>query len=1004
MSSRKQNQDQNQTGYPPPEDMDSPTIVQPLRILKSDTASPPRPDSGIGPLQDAFPKPGVGRASTSSWHSPNQMFTHDPATVNNQRTSTSTEGSRISATPKHLSSLSSEPDTPDEGLFKVKLQRPTAAPSEPVPGKLPRYNTSDATESHEAQIRAQRSNRIAAPQARPAVLSHTMSTSTTRGQRGSPPPPETPAFDVGDGPGSIEARYAASGISGTETLSGMSAAAAMRLASAGQSSRKSKEIASPWTPTESPDSHPFGPATIFKGGREQQTPPETKTSASPYKKIPVRLGDRPQLAIKTNAAPGAPSGLPPAATAAKAAATTAAAAAATAPPIQSIPEASQSEPSLPTHPAMKGPNKLETDMGELTLADDLPPSYDSVAPQGAPSQLQDEKNRPVGDGKPQAGLAQRQPTVSSHPAFAQENRTSRFASQRVPSLKIPAEQFASTAGYETYQGGITKPPPLPEGWMAHLDPNSGQYYYIHMGTQSTQWEFPKGPNPLNMNQEPMSPSGLKNPGFPMSPMGPASPTVGSFGGGFGNIVSPVNGSFPTNIFTGAPTSTTVFNTQPSNGVYFGPYLKYTNMDVERGVWIGSILLISDQPQPPTIHIHQTIDLSPNPHQLKANPIHSHQKWTFYKYEIELQMDDIGPAKWTYAITSHLGCTRFEFLVAGRYEHNWRFIAHSGNDFGIAVPQAERLKLGGEDLLWRDVLHKHNEIGGFHCQLGLGNQVSNDRIWKDLPLLKEWLEIRGKENRKNAIWTIRHEEDTLHAYFHYYTSHFDQPHIREAFAQIPHVLTLDDQDIFDGYGSFPDNMQESNIFKNTGRIAYEWYLLFQHHMTLEMARSPTTDKDLFTVTGTGWHFIKYLGPSVVVVGPDTRSERTTMQVMAGPTYQGLFPKIAALPPSVQHCLWMVPVPLLYPRMETVESIANVAQTGKKAVTGAYNILGKVAGNVAGVVGAKGVVVDGFQSVKGLVGKKGLMGNIITPFGDVDFLDDLRDMWTHESKVCYTLHLT
>jgi hypothetical protein len=49
--------------------------------------------------------------------------------------------------------------------------------------------------------------------------------------------------------------------------------------------------------------------------------------------------------------------------------------------------------------------------------------------------------------------------------------------------------------YDTAAG----PPPLPEGWIAHLDLSSGQYYYIHLPTQSTQWVFPKGPTPLNMD-------------------------------------------------------------------------------------------------------------------------------------------------------------------------------------------------------------------------------------------------------------------------------------------------------------------------------------------------------------------------------------------------------------------------------------------------------------------------------------------------------------------------
>lgn len=192
------------------------------------------------------------------------------------------------------------------------------------------------------------------------------------------------------------------------------------------------------------------------------------------------------------------------------------------------------------------------------------------------------------------------------------------------------------------------------------------------------------------------------------------------------------------------------------------------------------------------------------------------------------------------------------------------------------------------------------------------------------------------------------------------------------------------------------MQSSNMFKNIGRIGIEMYLLFQHHTTLEILRNVSTDVDLFTITGQGWHFVKYLGPAVVVVGPDCRSERNQRQVLAGPTYQGIFPKVATLPPSVQHCIWMISVPIVYPRLETVESLAHTMATGKKAFTGTYNLLGKVTSSVAGVVGGKEAVASGFTQVKKAVGKSGLMGGVLNTFGDIDIADELRDMWTHESK--------
>ena len=187
-----------------------------------------------------------------------------------------------------------------------------------------------------------------------------------------------------------------------------------------------------------------------------------------------------------------------------------------------------------------------------------------------------------------------------------------------------------------------------------------------------------------------------------------------------------------------------------------------------------------------------------------------------------------------------------------------------------------------------------------------------------------------------------------------------------------------------------------MFKNIGRLAIEMYLLFQHHTTVEILRNMSNDMDLFTVTGQGWHFVKYLGPAVAVVGPDCRSERDQAHVMAGPTYQGIFPRVASLPPSVQHCIWMISVPLIYPRLEAVESLAGAMATGKKAVNTSYNILGKVTSSVAGVVGGKEVVQQGFSHVKKAVGKSGLMGNVLNQFGDLDVAEVLKDLWTHSSK--------
>lgn len=188
--------------------------------------------------------------------------------------------------------------------------------------------------------------------------------------------------------------------------------------------------------------------------------------------------------------------------------------------------------------------------------------------------------------------------------------------------------------------------------------------------------------------------------------------------------------------------------------------------------------------------------------------------------------------------------------------------------------------------------------------------------------------------------------------------------------------------FDAFGSYPDELQTAPVFRNVGRIAIDMFLLFQHHTTHEILRNSSSDLDIFTSTGHGWQFIKYLGPAVVIVGPDTRSERTPIRVMAGPTYQGLFPRIAALPPSVQHCIWMMPQPILFPRLHGAHHMAHTMGSAHQAERGATNMMGKTLD----------VVTDGFLAVKRAIGKSGLMNELTT--GEV--IHELKDMWTDDSK--------
>lgn len=485
------------------------------------------------------------------------------------------------------------PEIPEkEGLFQRAPQQPAVPQPTAEPAPRPAQDDTNPFPDYHQQywpppittsVKSSTANlRIPNPSG-VNRLSSTASTSTTRAQRGSPPPPETPAVEqLGGG---IEARYAAAGIAGTATLNNLQAQSAAAVQRANQSGIQTgvgvsspPQLAQqqppqrPWTPTEQPGTQPHGPPAVYQGA----------SAVAPARFSP------PVSASRQNPA----------------------------------------QAQAPQHARASGDHALEQDFQRMNMNEEPPPSYSSVQ-QGISGST---TGRGYLDEKANAATDTLLPNTlmgaalmaeahnQMHPAFANDPRPQPGPSEQPRPVGLtPIHVHPSVSPGPG--AGPASPPPLPEGWIAHLDPSSGQYYYIHLPTQSTQWEFPKGPTPLNLN-EPMSPTGtfvnpLASPGLSTfsgkQPLSPGFPVTQHADYRRSSLSMAAIASPTAAGFTGPPPSAGVemYKIAPTNGVYFGPYLRYTNMDIERGTWLGSILLITDVPQPPTIHIHQSIDLSPN---------------------------------------------------------------------------------------------------------------------------------------------------------------------------------------------------------------------------------------------------------------------------------------------------------------------------------------------------------------------------------------------------------
>jgi PhoD related phosphatase len=164
--------------------------------------------------------------------------------------------------------------------------------------------------------------------------------------------------------------------------------------------------------------------------------------------------------------------------------------------------------------------------------------------------------------------------------------------------------------------------------------------------------------------------------------------------------------------------------------YFGPYLRFKNVDLQRNLWLGSILLVLPTSlPPPEVRFHPSGDYS---RMQTASPqqFHTYDSYSFVRYDLVLPIYP-NEQRWTYAVTTQ-GTKTWEFVVAGQ-QQQWRFIAWSCNDFSASVKKEEREKLGF-GTLWKDVMERSVKEGGYHAQLGGGDQIYADRMWSEIPFV------------------------------------------------------------------------------------------------------------------------------------------------------------------------------------------------------------------------------------------------------------------------------
>lgn len=351
---------------------------------------------------------------------------------------------------------------------------------------------------------------------------------------------------------------------------------------------------------------------------------------------------------------------------------------------------------------------------------------------------------------------------------------------------------------------------------------------------------------------------------------------------------------------------------------------------------------------------------------------SSQGHEFWRFDVKLSLEPYEQ-RVRYSVNGTANPAHQFFLPASLESMN--VVSFSCNGFSLATDTSTF-----ELSLWLDVMRKHATTQHYHVMLGGGDQIYNDSIKVRCKTLEPWLKLTTAFQKRGVKVTQEMMDDFENFYLNSYLEWFGKGFWRGtqgatlqtafplAMAQIPCVNFYDDHDIIDGFGSYKDRTMALDVFTSIGNVAYKYYMLFQHQMSMD---EPAHLEDpSWILSKQDGMFIKQknhsaymrLGREISLLGVDCRTERRLTEIVSSSTYKLIFLRLEAelsKATEVKHLLVMLGVPILYPRLVWLEKILN------------SKILKPVRGLATRGILAKGLVNE-FD-------------------GSVEVLDDLNDHW-------------
>lgn len=234
--------------------------------------------------------------------------------------------------------------------------------------------------------------------------------------------------------------------------------------------------------------------------------------------------------------------------------------------------------------------------------------------------------------------------------------------------------------------------------------------------------------------------------------------------------------------------------------------------------------------------------------------------------------------------------------------------------GFADPKYKKKVAGPRNARWEHLLGKHKKHP-LHVLLLGGDQVYGDSIWRacDLDWLAKWLDLGAKKKAEFSP-TPEQRKAVAKFYFDLYCERWQQEGVKDVLAGVPTLMMWDDHDIFDGWGSHDEPLQNTLVFKAIFAEADAAFRVFQ--LQVKPGEAPPG-----SIAGAALSYAQRVNEIAIVV-LDLRSERTPEQVLAPKSWERVLAAIdLAAAAGPKHLFVVSGPPVLFPSASTFEKVID-----------------------------------------------------------------------------------